>query len=445
MRMAAPGTDGKQPATAHTTAPANGRRDGRVNAARAARLVVSTMLMGLVAVQAAAQARFDDVVRNLRNPDAKERLNAVKLLREAKYPEAIVPMAPLVNDPLDPIQLEAIAAELSFFLVQDVPERKRVALIVEVRNRGGAEAAFQLGPMAVWPRPAPPELILALLKAVDDENARVRLEAIYAAATIGKAPLEPEAEQLLVKALDHYDPQVRAGAALFAGRAGVKAAADGLIKAINDSNAEVRYAAMRALGQLREERAVVALTEQLKFYGKGEGAWSALDALAHIAHPSSVPLFVERIADRDANLRRAAAEGLGRSGDTSQTSALETAAGNDSSDAARAAMAFALQKLGRNYVPRLSEFLDDNRTALQVQAYFLELGPSIEKELLPSLQEPDPSLRAAIADVLGAIGGDASLAALQNLQQDRDKVVVDAARRGVERIRMRRATPLRVP
>ena len=131
---------------------------------------------------------------------------------------------------------------------------------------------------------------------------------------------------------------------------------------------------MRALGQLREQRAVVALTEQLKYYNKGEGAWSALDGLAHIAHPSSVPMFTARLADKDPNLRRAAAEGLGRSGDKSQMGALETGAGNDASDVARAAMAFALQKLGRNYVPRLVEFLDDERIALQVQEYFLELG-----------------------------------------------------------------------
>jgi hypothetical protein len=92
--------------------------------------------------------------------------------------------------------------------------------------------------------------------------------------------LSLDAEQLLIKALDHYDPAVRAGAAHFAGRAGIKAAADDLIKLVGDSSAEVRYAAMRALGLLREERAVSGLVEQLKFYGKGEGAWSALDALA---------------------------------------------------------------------------------------------------------------------------------------------------------------------
>ncbi len=347
-------------------------------------------------------------------------------------------MAALIGDPLDPIQLEAIAAELSFFLVEDVPEKRRRALIIEVRNRGGAQAAFFQGPLAVWPRPVPPEVILALLKAVDDETARVRFEAIYAAATIGKGPLAPESEQLLIKALDHYDPPVRGGAALFAGRAGITAAADPLIKLVNDSDPGVRYAAMRALGQLREQRAVIALTEQLKYYNKGEGAWSALDGLAHIAHPSSIPVFAARLTDKDPNLRRAAAEGLARSGDKSQMAAFETAAGNDAADVARAAMVFALQKLGRNYVPRLVEFLDDGRIALQVQGYFLELGQPVEKELIPSLQEPAPSIRAAVAEVLGAIGGAASLTALQGLQE-KDKMAADAVSRAVERILMRRA------
>ena len=93
--------------------------------------------------------RFDDVIRNLRNPDPKVRLAAVQLLRESKYPEAIAPMAALVTDPVDQIQLEAIGAELSFFLVEDVPAKKRVALVVEVRNPGRAPAAFELGPLAV--------------------------------------------------------------------------------------------------------------------------------------------------------------------------------------------------------------------------------------------------------------------------------------------------------
>ena len=408
------------------------------------RILAVALLLAAVAPVAAQPARFEDVVRNLRNPDPKARLGAVRLLREARYPEAIVPLAALVNDPLDPIQLEAIATELSFFLVGDLPGRRRLGFVVEVRNRGAAAEAFEQGPLAVWPRPVPPELTIALLKAVDDENPRVRLEAIYAAATISKSPLSPDAEQLLIKALDHYDPIVRAGAARFAGRAGVKAAANDLVKLVNDSNADVRFSSMRALGLLRDERVAGALVDQLKFYGKGEGAWSALDGLAHIAQPASAAVFTERLTDRDPNLRRAAAEGLGRIGDTASAGALETGAGTDPSAMVRAAMAYALQKMGRNYVPRLVEFLDDRKVALQVQDYLLELGAPIEKDLLPSLQEPDASIRAAVAEVLGAIGGDASLAALQKLE-DKNKDVVDTAKRAVERIKMRPSTTLRAP
>ena len=402
------------------------------------RAALSAMIVAFaIPGSAAAQpARFEDVVRNLRHPEPKVRLASVRLLREANYPEAMVPLAALVNDPLDQVQLEAIAAELSFFLVEDVPERRRLGFLVEVRNRGGAPTAFDLGPLAAWPRPAPPEVIAAMLKAIDDENPRVRLESIYAVGVIANGPLSTEHEQLLIKALDHYDPVVRTGAARVAGRLGLKAVTDTLIKSVNDSSADVRYASMRALGMLREPRAVALLTEQLKFYGKGEGAWSALDGLARIADKSSVPTFNTRLTDRDAFLRRAAAEGLGRTGDATAMTALETGAGNEPSDPARAAMTFAVHKLGRNMIPRLVEFLDDGKTTLQVQDYLLELGPAIEKDLLPSLQDPNEAIRAAVAEVLGQIGGEASLAALQALK-DRDKDVVEAATRAVARIKMR--------
>lgn len=237
-------------------------------------------LLAFASAASAQQLRFDDVVRNLRNPDPKTRLSAVRLLRDAKYPEAVAPMAPLVLDPIDDIQLETIAAEVSFFLEQDVKSKRMIGFVVEKRKSAIAAAAFDLGPLAVWPRPVPAELVTALLQAVDDENAKVRLEAIYATGVIAKAPLAADQVQRLSKALDHYDPAVRAAAARVIARLKVPEAGDALIKAVNDSQAEVRYAAMRALGAIREPRAVGALAEQFAHYKKGEGAWSALDALA---------------------------------------------------------------------------------------------------------------------------------------------------------------------
>jgi len=300
-----------------------------------------------------------------------------------------------------------------------------------------------MGPLAVQTRTAPSELVDALLKAVDDDNAKVRTEAIYTLGTIVQAPLSDGAAALLTKALDHYDPAIRAAAARVAGRLGVTTAGDALMKAINDSQPPVRYAAIRALGSLGERRAVQALTEQFTFYAKGEGAWSALDALARLADPSSVPLFKAHLADKDPFLRRASSEGLARTGDTSELSALEIGAGNDTAEPVRAAMAFALQKLGRNYIARMVESMDSEKTAPQVAEYLVELGPPIASALFPHLQDPSPAIRANVATVLGVIGDDTTLKALQPLTGDKDRAVVQAATRAIARIKSGSARPPR--
>src|SRR5205823_5138807 len=86
--------------------------------------------------------------------------------------------------------------------------------------------------------------------------------------------------------------------------------------------------------------------------------WAALDALAHLAQPASTALFKERLADKDPYLRRAAAEGLGRLGDSASIDELVRNATTDDAEMVRMAMAFALAKLGRNYVTRIVDTMD---------------------------------------------------------------------------------------
>jgi len=395
------------------------------------------LLLVTTTTASAQQFRFEDVVRNLRNPDPKTRLAAVRLLRDAKYPEAIGPMAPLVLDPMDEVQLEAIAAELGFYLDQDVRTKKMVAFVVEKRASGIALAAFELGPLAVWPRAVPEELVTSLLTAVDDEMPKVRLEAMYAFGVLAKPPLTPDQHGHLVKALDHYDPAIRTAAARVIARQKFPDTGDALIKAVNDSSADVRYAAMRALGAIRDERAVPALTEQFAFYKKGEGAWSALDALARIASAASVPTFKERLQDKDAYIRRAAVEGLGRAGDASAADTIERMVTTDDSPMVRAAAAFALQKLGRNYASRIIDMMGNAKVTAQAAEYLIELGPSTLSVVVPRLQEPDATVREAVADVLGVIGDASTVPALDAAAKDRDDTVAAAAKRAIARIQTR--------
>jgi HEAT repeat protein len=288
----------------------------------------------------------------------------------------------------------------------------------------------------VWPRVAPAELVTSLLQAVDDDNSRVRLEAIYAAGIVARAPLPPADVERLKKALDHYDPAVRAGAARVIGRVGVSGTAEALLKAVNDSQADVRYAAMRALGSIRDQRAVSALSDQLAFYKKGEGAYSAIQALAQIASPASIPVFRERLADKDPFIRRAAAEGLGRTADAESMDALETLATTDDSSMVRLAGVFALQKLGRAVnLGRIADLMASPKVTVQGQDYLVELGPAVAPTAVARLQDPDADVREAMADVLGAVGDESSIAALETAAKDRDPSVAAAAKRAIARLR----------
>jgi HEAT repeat protein len=406
---------------------------------RLVRLILAVPLLASTAVVLSAQApaRFEDVVRNLRNPDPKVRFSALRLLHEAGYLEAIAPIAPLVNDPVNDIQLEAIGTELTFYLVQAIPEKKRIAFVVEVRTEGRAPAAFEMGPLVSWPKPVPGELVDALLKAVDDDHKRVRVEAIYTLGVIARPPLAEPAAAQLIKALDHYDAAIRGAAARVIGRLQVKNAGEALLKAVNDSDAEVRFAAIRALGEIRDERAIQALTEQLTYYEKGEGAWSALDALARIAHPSSVPLFKSRLTDKDPYLRRAATEGLARAGSAADLAPFEGGVNHDESEMVRAAMAFAMYKGGHpTYLGRLIDSMDSDRLAPQIQGYLMELGPPVVPSVTPRLKEPDEGVRKNLATVLGAIGDQSTVAALTPLKEDRSRDVATAATYAIERIKL---------
>jgi HEAT repeat protein len=402
---------------------------------RAAAWGLSALCLG-VTLAGQQPPSFEDVVRNLRNPDPKARIESLRLLRESRHAEAAVPVAALVNDPVDEIQLEAIAAELSFFVVQAAPSKKYVALVVEVRGKDQAAQLFDQGPLATWPVGAPPEVLDALLKAVDDENPRVRGDAIYAAGVVARPPLTDASAALLIRALDHYEPSVRMAAARVAGRLKVTQAGDALINAVNDSTPAVRFAAMRALGEVREERAVQALVEQLKFYDKGEGAWSALDGLARIAHASSAELFRARLADKDPLLRMASAEGIGRIGNAGDTIALQSALDRESTDTVRVALAFALVKVGqRPYVSRLVDALGPTHTALQAQSYLLELGPSIVPDVAPRLQDPSAAVRGGVAEAIGALGTADQIPVLAAFTKDRDGAVAKKAALAIERIK----------
>ncbi len=237
------------------------------------------------ALRVSAQVSFEQATRDLASPDAGTRLKAAQMMKQAGYPEAAVPLAALVTDPADEVQLEAIAAELNIFLEERIVPRKRIGFVIEVRNQVLAESAFSSGPLAIGAKPVPSEVLTALRTASRDEQPRVALEAIYAFGVLAVEPSGQVRRELLhtsgpalAALLGVPDPAMRFAAVRVIGRVFAPRVHDGpieeslgdaVITALNDPDRAVKSAAMESLGLLRYTRGVQALTELFQVLRQG--------------------------------------------------------------------------------------------------------------------------------------------------------------------------------
>ena len=397
----------------------------------------------------AAQSPFEQTVRDLSSSDAGVRLRAVEKLKDAAYPEAAVPLARLVTDPQDAVQLAAIAAELNVFMAERIVPRKRIGLVVEVRTPILAEPLFSAGPSAIGARHVPMEVLAALRAAWRDDNPRVGLEALYAFGALGDEPSGADRRELLrwsgpdVAALvGASDPSMRFAALRVIGRlfaqrkddAAVDATVgDAVIGALNHTDRAVKIAAMRALAAMRDDRAVDSLTKLFEYYGKGEIAEAALDALARIAHPSSVPLFIAQLGSKAPALRALAIDGLARERDPAALDRIRAVADADREEAVALAGAFAAAMLGNGAVDRLVQAAATSKA--QARQYLVELAPGRAQLFARQTVDPDPRIRLAVVDALAVSNDPEALKIVEPLVQDGDPRVARAAEHAAARLR----------
>ena len=108
----------------------------------------------------------------------------------------------------------------------------------------------------------------------------------------------------------------------------------------------------------------------------------------------------------------------------------------EGNDDVRMAYAFGIARLGG------SSFLDSlvlplgggGRRGERASELLLELGPGIAPDLYPYLNDPDPGVRGAVAELLAALGDAAAVPRLQPLLADPDSRVVDRANRAIRRL-----------
>jgi len=350
----------------------------------------------------------------------------LRALREHGGPETLPLLARLVGDAEIDIREGAIAGVTRTYVHP-----------LEQRSSNSAAEAFEVARLHDQPWAVPPELSTALVKALADEEPSVRRDAAYAVGIVLTPPVTDAVAFEILASLGDREPSVRVAAAGALGRLRVQDAGVPLVGRVNDEDLDVRLASMRALGDLRYEGAVVALVDQFRFYVRGVAGRSAIGALAAIGHPSTIPLFQAQTTSGYPAHRRAAYEGLARSGGAAAAAPrIEAAMVTEKDSRVLIAMAFALGSASREGINRLLDALPNRDRSDEALAYLVELGQPGVEVVAARLNDPNPFVRGQIATALGFIGGPKAIDALKRASGESDPDV--RQRIGVAQLRLTR-------
>jgi HEAT repeat protein len=409
---------------------------------------------------AAGRASFDDLIANLKSPNAATREEAVGALGKSRRREAVAPLAALVRDPEPKVRLEVVKAlrelrdlggvpALVTFMGDGDPRIREEAIgtLVEVlsdQSRTGPVGRFleifsdqhDRAPVAPYSQ-VDPSVYRALATALRDEDSDIREDAALALGILDGKPATKE----LVAALQDPVPGVRGKAATAIGQIGSTDDGRALIPLLADENAGVRDRALLAVGVLRVKEAGPALREMYEQNRRKELGLRVLSCLSRIGDPSQADLFRELLQDPDLERRRLAIEGLGRVSEASMLSGFKKDYQRERNDELKLAYSFALTLLGdRAFIDSIVLCLPSKTLGNRCRSYVLEMGRDVLPDLYTYLNDPDADVRAELCDILSELGDPEAIPRLTPLISDPSSKVADRANRAVERLRARGAT-----
>jgi HEAT repeat protein len=418
-------------------------------------LALAACLFVVAAPASAAKASFEDLVANLKSPNASTRREAAEALGESRRREAIRPLSALVHDPEVKVRLEVVRAlnalrdlsavpALVISLGDGAPEIREEAIgsLVEIyaeTDRTGPIGRF-LNTFSddVDRSSVPPHVTVdvsvhaALARTLRDERRYIREAAAYALGILdGRSALRE-----LTTALQDPDPDVRAAAAAAIGKLGSTDDGRVLIPLLADESTAVRLRALHALGVLRVTSAGPALRELYEQNKRKEFGLKVLATLSRIGDPAQAELFQQLVQERDPEAKRLAVEGLGRLAEPSRTDAFKKDFQREKDSGVRLAYAFALTRLGDEaFLDTIVLTLPSRTLGRRARGYILELGRDVLPNLFPYLGDPDSDVRASLCEIMGAMGDPAAIERLTPLLADPSSGVADRANRAVERLR----------
>ena len=196
----------------------------------------------------------------------------------------------------------------------------------------------------------------------------------------------------------------------------------GLIRNLDDKRGGVQMTAAKALGEIKDPRAVDALAKALETdYGYVRVA--ASEALVSIG-PPAVDALIKALSHNDRNLRLAAAEALGEIKDPRAVDALIEPLGNlclGATDSMEAVFVKALVSIGSPAIGALIKLLEHPICNSQVAALraLVGIGSPAVGALTQALQDENLHVRLSAANALGKIGDELGLRAVADAKQKR--------------------------
>lgn len=184
---------------------------------------------------------------------------------------------------------------------------------------------------------------------------------------------------------------------------------EGLIKKLNSSDSNTRARAAEALGELKDERAIVPLVNTLKNAEDSNVRQKAAESVAKIGNANEAlrPL-IGALKHDDWRVRYRAAQAIGTLGDPRPAPDLIKALEDPVKDVRKSA-AWALGEVGnsRGVEPLIRTIKNDESSEVRDEAKkaVVKLGTKSVDPLIQTLESNDPETREFAAKALGDIGG----------------------------------------
>lgn len=275
-----------------------------------------------------------------------------------------------------------------------------------------------------------PDLAAAARRDVDGTVRAAALEALRSLSARSALPAA-------VAALGDPDDAVRAEALSFIGELGSADLAEALLQRMDDPTAKVRAGVAKALGMVRAT-GVEAAFERLAGDPVTEVRAAAVTAAADGEWTTVVPTLVRALGDSEPSVRLAAARALGRVGDPSAVAPLIRLAMAPELEI-RFAATEAVARLDPDQIPelldRVLETNESERKLTVIRALLAARVRNTDRFLALMWRDPDPAVRAAVAEALPRLSGTHVEALLTQGLVDPDPAVRRAVVEGLTQIK----------